>query len=163
MTALWLTFQSLDSNSERKVVFVSHESFLYLYLSSISNKQTTILDSKSRERKQISIKQTQESLDRWWFTLVVSLDTSRGEFFFRTRSNLTLWSKTNRSLSTLVKAYDEWFLFAFLASVSSKFWPQLPFILWITCVFRFWNLTMSFLKNYFRISWYSVLNYLRIS
>ena len=81
MTALWLTFQSLDSNSERKVVFVSHESFLYLYLSSISNKQTTTLVSKSREKKQISIEQTQESLDRWWFTLVVSLDTSRGEFF----------------------------------------------------------------------------------
>ena len=81
MTALWLTFQSLDSNSERKVVFVSHESFLYLYLSSISNKQKTILVSKSRERKQISIEQTQESLDRWWFTPVVSLDTSRGEFF----------------------------------------------------------------------------------
>ena len=81
MTALWLTFQSLDSNSERKVVFVSHESFLYLYFSSISNNQTTILDSKSRERKKISIEQTQESLDRWWFTLVVSLDTSQGEFF----------------------------------------------------------------------------------
>ena len=64
VTALWLTFQSLDSNSERKVVFVSHESFLYLYLSSFSNKQKTILVSKSRERKQISIEQTQESLDR---------------------------------------------------------------------------------------------------
>ena len=100
MTALWLTFQSLDSNSERKVVFVSHESFLYLYLSSISNKQKTILVSKSRERKQISIEQTQESLDQWWFTPVVSLDTSRGEFFSERVSILTLWSKTNRSLST---------------------------------------------------------------
>ena len=95
---LKLTFQSLDSNSERKVVFVSHKSFLYLYLLSTTNKQTTILVSKSRERKRISVEQTQGSLDRWWFTPVVSLDTFGGEFFSERISLLTLWSKTTRSL-----------------------------------------------------------------
>ena len=85
-------------------MFVSHESFLYLYLSSISNKQKKILVSKSRERKQISIEQTQESLDRWSFTPVVSLDTSQGEFFSERVSILTPWSKTNRSLSTMAFA-----------------------------------------------------------
>ena len=138
MTALWLTFQSLDSNSERKVVFVSHESFLYLYLSSISNKQKTILVSKSRERKQISIEQTQESLDRWWFTPVVSLDTSRGEFFSERVSILTLWSKTNRSLSTLTKLGELRLNFIYLSITKWFEWHFgifSHFLVWITIKF----------------------------
>ena len=95
----WLNWLKMTLNDSKWLRMTSNDSKWLGMTQNVFN----WLKMTNEVRKQNYFDQVQERWNRLWFEPASTLNSSGGEFFSERVSIWTLWSKTKRSLSTLIK------------------------------------------------------------